>query len=529
MAVGAPGSNDDNGFVYVYSKQENTSSFSRAQIIPGNLVSSGDRFGSSVSLDEFGDWLYVGAPASDRVYIYGLNKNIPSESQVTSINTRNVIKISSNLLAISSATVGDHLKQYSTGADVEIIAIENAGGGVSNVVVSSLTNITTGSGNLSLVTVNFYGDPTTITDLPTYPTATYSTSYRTSIDLQFTPAVEDDANSLLVTSRSRTYIPNIDYVLDGTTINFITNGNIALPAYIEQNDISITQGPYYTYVTEIQGSAGSEFGYCVDSSLDGAQLGIGAPGQVVNVAVFSDGVTTVERSIPVGINTANVTVDGNVLTRQSYVEHDEAGAVYVYDRVIEAFNSTGNQDYTTIGALGDIYRVTIDGVEVTDYFKVDANTIRFVTPPDVGRIVYIETNQFNLLETLIGIDSLTGGLTAIQSGARFGTSLTICSNNCAFYIGAPYYDNGTTYNTGAVWKFHNRGRLYGTNTGYVKNPTFTPGDTIRLDNFEITLTGTTLDDLVEDINGANILGVNAVNENGYLFYLGQVLCTKILV
>ena len=64
-------------------------------------------------------------------------------------------------------------------------------------------------------------------------------------------------------------------------------------------------------------------------------------------------------------------------------------------------------------------------------------------------------------------------------------SLTICSNNCAIYVGAPNYDGGPIYNTGAVWKFHNRGRLYGTNTGYEQNPSFNRNDRIRLDNFTV--------------------------------------------
>ena len=142
------------------------------------------------------------------------------------------------------------------------------------------------------------------------------------------------------------------------------------------------------------------------------------------------------------------------------------------------------------------------------------NTIRFITSPPIGKVIYIETNQFNLLETLIGVNSLTGGTDSIQANAAFGTDLTICSNNCAIYVGAPYYDAGTTYNTGAVWKFHNRGRLYGTNNGYTVNPVFTVGDTIRLDNFEVTVQGrlmpTTFDaNTASTISGIPLIYVSA--------------------
>lgn len=564
IAVGAPGSNDDNGYVFVYKKLQDVASYDRAQILVGNLSATGDRFGFSVSLDEFGEWLYVGAPGNDRVYIYGLNKSVSEKEHVESVNNLNILSLSANI----TANIGDHITQPTTGADLVVTA--NVVNG-SNVEVSALTNIVTGvsSGNIQIVNVNVYGDPIVITNVAIYPTATYTSSVRDSITLSFTPDVTDDANSLLVTSRERTYIPNVDYTLSGTTVTFSAN--------IDQNDISIKQAPYYSLVSTVQGSTGSEFGYVVDSSYDGAQLGVGAPNETVNVGVRTDGV---EVSIPVGVATPNIV---------SYTEYVGAGAVFVYDRVIEAFESTGNQDYTTNGTINAVHKVTIDNVEVpfSEYQtsftnpSLANNVVRFITPPDVGKVVYVETNEINLLEKLIGIDSLEGGLAAIQSGARFGTSLTICSNNCAFYIGAPYYNNGTTYNTGAVWKFHSRGRLYGTNTGYAVDPTFAPNDTIRLDNFEVrvnlalsgnlsvnagdfitqpstganvtvtessdgnyikisdyadanvfvvgsgniyvngadanlTVQSTSLDQFVSDINAANLLGITATNEGGKL-------------
>jgi hypothetical protein len=157
--------------------------------------------------------------------------------------------------------------------------------------------------------------------------------------------------------------------------------------------------------------------------------------------------------------------------------------------VVDAVPGSGGQDYITQGTIASVYKVLLDNVEVNNYIVVNNNKIRFITPPPIGRVIYIEVNQFALLERLIGVDSLSGGLKAIQSNAAFGTSLTICSNNCAIYIGAPNYNNGTEYNSGAVWKFHNKGRLYGTNTAYDTDPIFMPGDSIRLDNFEITVSG----------------------------------------
>ena len=477
VGVGAPGSYSDVGYVYVYSRPTATTTFNRSQVIVGNTSATG-RFGHSISFDEYGRWLYVGAPDEDRVYVYGLNTSVPEELGIVAVNNENILKLTGDISSLAS--VGDTLTQMLTGANVEIIAID---GPNSNVTVSSLTNIIAGvdGANIGNVYISRAFPSSTVTDTTFTVQTIYTRSVTDSITLPFTPAVTDDADSLLVTSTNRTFIPNIDYTVSGDVVTF-TAGNIAQGQYV------VEQKPYYALTTVIEGPAGSEFGYALDASLDGAQLGVGTPNDTV-------------------------VVDGESITG--------AGSVYVYDRVIEAFESTGEQDYVTTGTIGAVHRVTIDNVEVNDYYVIGSNTIRFILPPAVGKVIYVETNVFNLLEKLIGIDSLAGGLTAIQKDARFGSALTICSNNCAIYVGAPNFDNGSVYNTGAVWKFHNRGRLYGTNTGYVKNPTFTPGDTFRLDNFEITVSTpdvgqSSLDSLIEDINSAGILGVSAVNENGYL-------------
>ena len=428
IAVGAPhstgsGARANVGLIYTYNQPIGSTNWERGQIVVGNVTATGDHFGFSFAFDEFGHWLYVGAPGNDRCYVYALDRYITKAS--------------------------------------------------GNVTVSSGTTVT----------------------------------------VPFTPAVTNDANSLLVTSATRTYIPNIDYTLTGTTLTFGV-------AFATSTTLTITQQPYYRLLTTIESTdvgcpAGSEFGYAIDASLDGAQLGVGAPNATVNVAVFSDGIS---RSVAVGTPTAGVV---------SYEEFTGAGAVYVIDRIIEAFNSTDSTVYSTVEPIPAVTRVTVDGVELppSEYTAVaGSNTVTLDVPLGIGKVVDIETNKFTLLEKLIGIDSLEGGLAAIQYNTRFGTAFTICSNNCAFYVGAPYYDNGTTYNTGAVWKFHHRGRLYGTNTGYAKNPVFTPGDTIRLDNFEVrvglglsgNISANVGDYITQPSTGANVTVTSVVNNGTYV-------------
>ena len=552
LAVGAPTSQGNIGLVYVYDKSEGTTSWNRYQILTANTA--GDKFGHHIAFDAHATWLYVGALGNDRVYAYGLNTRVPVETQQIVIEPVYTITFSGNL----TANVGNYITQSNSSANLT----------VSNISVSTTSttfNVMGDATKLTLLSGNVFVNGSTAN---VYPITYSSASHVANISLDFTPFVANSAHSISVISRNKTYIPTIDFNLLGGTLVFNT-GNVAL------GDVTITQRPYYALMqtidtTNIGANTGAEFGFFVDSSNDGAQLAVGVPNDTVNVAVMSNGV---KMSVPVGPPTANVV---------SYTEYVGSGAVYVYDRVIEAFDSTDGNVYTTTGEIRDVYRVTVDDIETTDYEVTGSYEITFNKPIGVGRVVYIETNQFNLLEKLIGIDSIEGGLDAIQSNTRFGTSLTICSNNCAIYVGAPYYDNGTTYNTGAVWKFHNRGRLYGTNTAAIEDPTFTPNDTIRLDNYEVkvnlrvsgnlsanagdyitqassganvTITesitdgtyvkisaynnanvftlgsgnisvngttanvyprATTLDEFVEEINSADLLGISAVNEHGKL-------------
>jgi hypothetical protein len=541
LGIGAPTSfignanvaltQDNVGHVYIYNKTLNSTTFERGQILVGNI---GDLFGTSMAFNQNGEWLYIGAPGNNRMYAYGLNRFIPQQQQIKSVNDKNTLFFSGNIVA----NVGDIITQPTTGARTRVNENYLTTGSNLYLIVDNLTNFDYSAnvivGNI-LVTSGAY-----VNDTARYATNKANVSITNRIPLNFVPTVPTDANSLLITNGGKTYIPTVDYTIvsnvnapGGYDVSFIS-GNI------EQSDYAITQQPYYQRIDTLTMSstgisnASADYGFALSSSFGGEQVAVGAPKDTVNVGVFATTTTSgIQVSIPVGVATANILYQGNVATLTSYHEYTGAGSVYVWDRVIEAFNTitdavpgTAGQDYQTVNPIASVHKVTLDNVEVTDYIVVGSNTIRFITPPPIGRVMFVEVNKFNLLERLIGVDSLEGGLAAIQKDAYFGTSLTICSNNCAIYIGAPNYDNGTEYNSGAVWKFHNRGRLYGTNTGYAVDPIFTPGDTIRLNDFEVTLTGTTLGNLVADINNAGILGVTATNEAGKLRLDSDVTVAK---
>jgi hypothetical protein len=306
IAVGAPGSYGNIGMVYVYSRVTGTTNFSRPQVLWSNLAVAGERFGSSISLDQYGTWLYVGAPGNstvntDRVYVYGLNTHVTSQQQTVSVNDLNTIRLNSNVTVFA----GDYISYPVTGAIATVVSAGNTLVGSSwgaNLIVSTLTGFTSGNTAANVYINNV--------DSGLYANVLYNISNTSNITTSFGPNVSNAAESLLVTNSNRTFIPYLDYTLSGNVITFTNN--------LTQDVYVITQQPYYTLANVIQGPAGSNFGYAMDSSLDGAQLGVGAP-------------------------------NANVLVGNTWIQG--AGAVYVYDRVIEAFKSNGASDYTTTGTI----------------------------------------------------------------------------------------------------------------------------------------------------------------------------------
>ena len=80
FTTGAPLSNSSKGYVFVYSVDFlNNINFN--QILAPNTANT-SLFGYSTAISEDDNWLYVGAPADDRVYAYQFKSNISEEVEV---------------------------------------------------------------------------------------------------------------------------------------------------------------------------------------------------------------------------------------------------------------------------------------------------------------------------------------------------------------------------------------------------------------------------------------------------------------
>jgi hypothetical protein len=290
-------------------------------------------------------------------------------------------------------------------------------------------------------------------------------------DFTLTTQTITDPCELLVNSDT-TLVPNVDYTIinDAGTykIRFLVDGVATAPA---AGPILVTVHSRYKLIDTWTHSDG--FGTSVACNPAGDQIAIGA-------------------------NTA--TVDGVA----------SAGKGYVYDRMVEGFYANGSSNtFIPVRQIGSTRRVTANSVEQVagvDY-NIVGNNVQFVVAPIAGTLINIETNQFNLIQTLSS--------STATDGQRFGTKVVISPDTTKIYFSAPYF-NLPYYRSGAVYTFANQGRLYGSIIGTVANPTVTPGHSIRVNTVEIQFTSNTLAHVVSKINGAGIPGISAFDENGHL-------------
>ena len=297
------------------------------------------------------------------------------------------------------------------------------------------------------------------------------------------PSVSSNAGQIYVYKRTGSTFSLVQTIAPTTTTGHLNGASLAMSADAKWLYIgSPGQGRVYVYAlngssfTSVTSIAVSSigFGTSLATTSDGTHLLIGAPYN----DLLADGVTSVTDS----------------------------GVVYVYDRKIEAFAADGSTtSFTTITTIPSVYRVTVDDVEVdsADYVKSGTKTIVFDNAPDASSIVRIETNAFTLMQKVYADNS--------EAYNYFGTAVAICTNDCSLYVGSPNDDNEEkdVRSSGEVYRFANQGRVYGTITGTVTNPTVTTGNSIRIDDFEIVFTGTTLASVVDDINDASLVGITA--------------------
>jgi hypothetical protein len=239
--------------------------------------------------------------------------------------------------------------------------------------------------------------------------------------------------------------------------------------YVYQaNTVGFYTSYSYANTISVGSSSSSQFGYNVKTTSTGNQVAISAPYQAVN------GVTA-------------------------------AGTVYVFDRSIESFVANGTTYTTTYSNVNSQSRVTVNGNLATSGYTFTGTTLTFTTAPVIGSLINVETNKFNLLETITSPNPTSGG--------AFGTTTSISGNDADVYIASPGY-SAPGYFSGIVYRYVNQGASYGSITGTTYNGNVSLGDSIRINGINVAFTAGNTITAAQNINSANIAGVTAIAQ-GY--------------
>ena len=467
--AGASASNSSAGYATVLYLGPGTSDYVQTQLLVApDEDFSAIEFGSAVKISANERWMYISAPGANKIYAYG-RVDVPEQyvSYITDgiTNTFNY----SDTIMVNSAnpdqllvTLNNVLQTYSvdytlSGNNVQFISTPAPN---NIIIIRRRISVEFDTGTVFLLTDYLY----TVT--------TYDS---------FTVVVDG------VLQR-----PYIDYTFSSGTLTFVT---IPDPGAIITVQSGVGQA-YWQYVNTITANyvdANAKLGTSVTTDVVGRQILAGAP----------------DDSAP---NAA-----GNIIAN--------AGAVYAFDRSVIKYIITdaAQLTYSIPGAYTDPVTVILNNQYLTNtaqyingQFTVSGSTIVLSSSVTltVGDTLEIETNQFQLVQKCTA--------NTVIDESNFGQSVDICVNNCSVYIGAPLDSYATgVIQAGMVQRQANQSRLYGVTTSTVANPTLTPGDTIRVNDIEVTVPlapDNTVAGLVSAINAAGVPNaVASTTPDVYLF------------
>ena len=439
--VGAPGSYSGAGFAYIM--QTSSSAIQINQIInPAGLTSSSG-FGTSVAASSDGNWIAIGAPGTNSVYIYKyVNVTVPADKSYTYtklINGQPTHTIIPDLVGTGkvAADLRVTLNQAMLVPDIDYTVAEGPSG----------TEITL-----------------------TFPTWQPNTFYKIGDQFYYSPVIYNSTETHIWVVTA----PFTSGATFSTTWTDPVTSTTATVLIASTASVTMTYDSYYQYKTTItlsNGATSPKFGSSLSFATDGSQLIVGSPN-------YSPTATNVN-----------------------------VGQVNVYQRRIETFIADGLTKVFTLSNSATNPTVIVNGVELTTGYTFVTSTLTLDTVPSADSIVTVSTNAFNLLETK--------SPTVNQAYGYYGSKGLICPKSCSLYIGAPGYNN-TSYGNGAVYRYVNEARTYGSIVGQNSNPILTIGDYLRINDVRVVFTGTTVAQLVIDINNSMIPGITASQLRGNL-------------
>ncbi len=516
LAVGSHTSYSNQGMILIYKDQV------LQQILLDASGSSGDKFGYASAMSDDGRFLYVTAPGINQVYCYGL---APTRDAVLSLFNGNGSNTRFSLPTSISNATEVILRNQLTSQEIipyKDYSIVQKTDGIANFSFtgtpsSSLgfyynVSATGGTGTNAVfdVTVSLVGPGTGIgfTIGKIYKIATPGTT-----DFVAIGAANNLAGTVFVATGSG-ITPGItlttgtaytnDILISRSGENFtvgdtLTIAGASVGGSTPANNITVT-------VTAVEDSTDIDF---VIAPSNGVKIGsfvnqyyyqlldtLPIAGEAATTAGFGQSITTNSDGSVIVIGAPSEDIDG----------YAESGAVYVYHRTVyQLFTDGVSSTFTIPDSFNIIRSVKLNDVVLTenvDYYIV-ATSIQFPpfgVPAQSQRLI-IESNQFVFDQK---ISSLKG------TDYQFGSLVDLCATGCNIVVATKNY-NKFDYQSGAVSRIVNVGRVYGNIIGKVENPTVTPGHGLVINNFGVRFIGSSLDSVVASINATNIPGVTAEN------------------
>ena len=432
---GASQSLSSRGYAFTIYRESDNGQFFLRQCLVESTTTSGSEFGYDVTVSADERWMYVSAIGDDTIYCY------------------NKVTVQPQSLTFT----GDGITTNFTISDTIILDDDSADGGIASQQINVVKNGFPTTANVDWVYsdgVIAFTTPPNIGDVVKVNRKTSILTNATSPIGGFT--VEDiypttDIYSFSITDDGVLLRPYLDYTFDTSTklVSFTVDRSGA---------IVTTCNDHWKLVTTISNppvdsASLATFGYSIDTTTDGRQITIGSP------FVSSTG------------------------------EINGAGKVYLYDRSVERFQITDATDrtYTTLRAPTGPVTVKLNNqfLQPTPFnnngqYTVAGSivTLNSSVTLTVGDILEIETNTFKLTQTIESNN--------VDVNTHFGKAIEQCMTNCSLYIGKPN-DSTLLPEAGSVERWLNQNRIFGTLTNSNAYPILHPGDTIRINNYDVAV------------------------------------------
>jgi len=488
-------------------------------LVSPNNTESG-LFGHSVAISTDERWVYIGAPAANKVYAYGrvdwqdqfvksrgdgVTKSF-SIAQTIQINTATQLLVTldgTQQLLGTDYTVDSGLATVTfatapaVGVLVDIHRYNNKiidGGNYYNVAQTS----TSGSGTGAKFTIrrvrNEVGQPGSISG--GVGVTAGGTGYAVGNTITFAASKFGGQANLVLTVVSvgaggKVETFNIAYTPVTLTSTFSLNeyfftvDNIySFSVYVD----TVLQRPGidYTFNTSTQDMT------FVNNPAAGTLISVQAQSyfEYVNTltvaglaadAQFGYSVTTTVDGRQVIIGCKDEDISGKV----------DAGSVYVFDRNVQRFDYGTDPSSTMFTVLGTVtapVSVIVNNVFLVNQnnsiigasnsFTVSGNDITINSDLQTGDVIEIETNQFTQMQKITK--------NTVTEYTNFGQSVDICVYSCSLYVGAPQ-DSTDGWKSGSVQRNVNQSRVYGSTVSLNQDPVLTPGHTLRVNNQDVVI------------------------------------------